>query len=205
MTQGLNEDRKSKTFHQRNYALLASATIVLTIAICIAVLVYWKHISHLQNYGYIGALISGFIAGSSIPMPFPYLVVTFTLGGILNPLFVGIASGLGAGIGGTLVYLFGRSSSQLAQRFISPGGSQENNSRAVKIINLAQRRGALAVFIMSLMLNPAFGPMAIAMGALRFRFAKFLFWCSVGNIMKSLFIAYCGYFGLGTLLRWLGG
>ncbi len=205
MTQGLNEDRKSTTFRQRNYAPLAILTIVLTIAICIAVLVFWKHISHLQNYGYIGALISGFIAGSSIPMPFPYLVVTFTLGGVLNPLFVGIASGLGAGIGGTLVYLFGRSSSNLARYFISPGNNRANNGRAAKIIDLAYRRGALAVFIMSLMLNPAFGPMAIAMGALRFGFLKFFFWCSVGNIAKSLFIAYCGYFGLGTLLRWLGG
>jgi hypothetical protein len=57
---------------------------------------------------------------------------------------------------------------------------------------------------MSAMLNPAFAPMAITMGALRFRLAKFFFWCSAGNIVKSLFIAYCGYFGLGTLLRWIG-
>ena len=136
-------------------------------------------------------------------MPLPYLMVTFTLGGVSNPLFVGLASGLGAGIGGTLVYLFGRGGSNLVLRVFMSGGNNWTHPRAAKLLSWAENRGSIVVFFMSAMLNPAFAPMAIALGALRFRMAKFFLWCTLGNIVKSLIIAYLGYFGLGTFLRWL--
>lgn len=177
-----------------------------TIVACVALIYYWEYISPLQNYGYLGAFLVGFLAGSSLPLPLPYLVVTFTLGGVLNPALVGVASGLGAGIGGTLVYLFGRSGSRLLPKLgiPSPDSGQPPSPRVARLLDWAHRRGSIVVFLMSAMLNPMFAPMAITMGALRFRLAKFLLWCSAGNIVKSLFIASCGYYGLGTLLRWLG-
>lgn len=61
------------------------------------------------------------------------------------------------------------------------------------------------MFVMSAILNPVFAPMAIAMGALRFRLFKFFIMCVAGNTLKALIIAYAGYFGVGSLLRWLGG
>ena len=182
-------------------------------AACVAIIYYWDYIRHVQEYGYAGSFVIGFIAGSSIPVPLPYLVLTFTLGGVLNPALVGISSGLGAGIGGTLVYLFGRGGSTLLQKcglsFLQPEACPDpkeptTNPRVAWFLDLARRRGAIVVFLMSAMLNPLFAPMAIAMGALHFRLGRFLFWCVAGNIVKSLVIAYAGYFGLGTLLRWLG-
>lgn len=171
---------------------------------------YWEYLSHLQNYGYIGAFIFGFLAGSSLPLPLPYLVVTFTLGGVLRPIgvlspvLVGLASGLGAGIGGTLVYLFGRGGRSLFfGTFSTDNGGRQPSPRMAKFLEWAHCRGSVVVFFMSVMLNPAFAPMAIAMGAMRYRLAKFFLWCTAGNVVKSLFIAYCGYFGLGTLLKWL--
>ena len=139
-------------------------------------------------------------------MPTPYLVVTFTLSGVLNPALVGVASGLGAGAGGTLVYLFGRGGRRLFPRLglLPPDLDRPPSPRVSRLLGWAERRGSLVVFMMSAMLNPMFAPMAITMGALRFRLAKFFLWCSAGNIVKSLFVAYLGYFGLGTLLRWLG-
>lgn len=70
---------------------------------------------------------------------------------------------------------------------------------------MGTKRGSIVVFVMSAMLNPAFAPMALAMGAIRFRPIKFFLLCVAGNVVKSLVIAYAGYLGLGTLLRWLGG
>ena len=87
--------------------------IIGTIFACAAVIYYWDYISQFQNYGYLSAFFFGFIAGSSIPVPLPYLVVTFTLGGVLDPILVGATSGLGAGLGGTLVFLFGRGGRKL--------------------------------------------------------------------------------------------
>ena len=180
--------------------------MALTVALCFALIYYWEYISHLQNYGYLGAFFFGFIAGSSLPLPLPYLVVTFTLGGVLNPALVGVASGLGAGIGGTLVYLFGRGGRRFFPKLglLNPETEQTPSPRMARFLEWAHLRGSVVVFVMSVMLNPMFAPMAITLGAIRFRLAKFFLWCTAGNIVKSVFFAYCGYFGLGTLLRWLG-
>jgi len=105
-----------------------------------------------------------------------------------------------------LVYLLGRGGRQLL-----PGlrhysvDEQASNRLSARFVDLAQRRGSVVVFIMSAMLNPVFAPMAIAMGALRFRLIKFFIMCVAGNIVKAMVIAYAGYFGVGTLFRWLGG
>ncbi|MFC1861007.1 VTT domain-containing protein [Chloroflexota bacterium] len=137
-------------------------------------------------------------------MPLPYLVVTFTLGSVSNPALVGVASGLGAGIGGTLVYLFGRGGRTLLFGLFSSKTDETSSTKVSKFLDLAHRRGSVVIFLMSAMLNPAFAPMAIALGALRFSLGKFFLWCCAGNIVKSLVIAYCGHWGLGKLLHWLG-
>ena len=176
---------------------------MLTVAVCVVIVFYWRYFTNLQHYGYIGAFLFGLIAGSSLPVPLPYLVLTFTLGGVSNPALVGVASGLGAGIGGTLVFLFGRGGSSLVLGIFLNKGNNKPSPRAAKILEWAENRGGIVVFFMSALLNPAFAPMAIALGATRFRLAKFFLWCTAGNIVKSLLIAVLGYYGLGTLLRWL--
>jgi membrane protein YqaA with SNARE-associated domain len=181
------------------------ATTVISI---LFILKYWKEIAELQQYGYLGAFLIAFIAGSSVPTPISYLLLTFTFGGIpgMNPALVGLSAGFGAGIGGTLVYLFGRS----GRRFF-PGmrhysvDEQASNKMAVRFVNWAQKRGSVVVFVMSAMLNPAFAPMAIAMGALRFRMIKFFLMCVAGNVVKAMIIAYAGWLGVGSIFRLLGG
>ncbi len=109
-------------------------------------------------------------------------------------------------MGGTLVFLLGRG----GRRFF-PGlrhysvDEAASNKLATKFVNWAQKRGSVVVFVMSAMLNPVFAPMAIAMGALRFRLIKFFVMCVAGNLVKAMVISYAGYLGVGTLLRWLGG
>jgi len=153
----------------------------------------------------LGVFVAAFFAGSSLPMPLPYIVVTFTLGGVLNPLLVGLISGLGAGIGGTLVYLSGRGGRRLffGTDIFTPDVDEADPSRIAKTVDWARRRGSIVIFIMSAIINPLFAPMAVAMGALKFRTEKFFLMCWAGNTVKSLLIAYCGYFGLGALLSWL--
>jgi membrane protein YqaA with SNARE-associated domain len=171
---------------------------------------YWREIAELQQYGYLGIFVIAFIAGSSIPTPISYLLVTFTLGGILHPALVGVCGGVGAGIGGTLVFLLGKGG-----RILLPGlkdlsaeehaRSRFSNRFMLKFNQWAQKRGSIVVFVMSAMLNPVFAPMAIAMGAMRFKAIKFFIMCTLGNLLKAMVIAYAGYLGVGSLLRWLGG
>ena len=191
--------------------LLTMLLLLSTLAACAVLIYYWEYFERFQYLGYFSAFIFGFFAGSSLPLPVPYLVVTFSLGGVLNPALVGLASGLGAGIGGTLVYLFGSSGSRLLPHIniFKTNLDLEESSKGQRLYSRLQQwthqRGSLVVFLMSAILNPVFAPMAVTIGALRFGFWRFLLWCTLGKTFKSTLIAYCGYFGLGTILRWTGG
>jgi len=193
---------------KRKY-ILGGLFLVLTLASCVALIYYLDEIEYLWRYGYPFVFLVSFLAGCSIPNPLPYIVVVFTLATKLNPALVGVTSGLGAGIGGTLLYLAGRGGGKFFSKigFLSPntGGTSAFASRwTSRIVDWAQRRGGIVVFLISSVFTPIFAPAAIALGALRFRLWKFFLLCWIGNTVKSLTIAYCGYFGLGTLLRWLG-
>jgi membrane protein DedA with SNARE-associated domain len=160
----------------------------------------------------LGIFVIAFVAGSSIPTPVSYLITAFSFSGIhssygiWHPVFVGLSGGFGAGIGGTLVYLFGRGGRRYLFTGIgnNPVDLTASKSLANRFVDMAQRRGSVVVFLMSAMLNPAFAPMAIAMGALRFRMVKFFFLCLAGNLLKAMVTAFLGYVGIGTLLEWLG-
>ena len=188
------------------YAIYTGIFVATTAISIVLVIRYSKEIAQLQNYGYLGAFLVAFVAGSSVPTPISYLLLTFTFGGILNPALVGLASGFGAGVGGTLVFLLGRG----GRRFL-PGlkhfsvDEAATNTLIVRFVHWAERRGSVVVFAMSAMLNPVFAPMAMAMGALRFRVFKFLIMCIAGNLVKAMIISYLGYLGVGSLLRWFGG
>lgn len=193
---------------KRKY-ILGGLFLVLTLAASVALIYYREEIKYLGGYGYPFVFLVSFLAGCSLPNPLPYIVVVFTVSSVLNPTLVGVTSGLGAGIGGTLVYLAGRGGGKFFPKigFLSPntGGTSASTSRwTSRIVDWAQRRGTIVVFIMSAVFNPLFAPTAIVLGALRFSLWKFFLMCLIGNTVKSLTIAYFGYFGLGTLLRWLG-
>jgi membrane protein YqaA with SNARE-associated domain len=208
------ESLKGKMMNQKSTKSIVTMLLVLsTLIICGVVIYYWEHIERLQYFGYPSAFMFGFIAGSSLPVPLPYLVVTFSLGGVLEPALVGLASGVGAGIGGSLVYLFGSGGSHLLTgintfNYFKVPANQEESTRAQRFYSRLQKwthqRGSLVIFLMSATLNPVFAPMAVSIGALRFGFWRFLLWCTLGNIIKSMFIAYCGYFSLNAVLKWLG-
>jgi membrane protein YqaA with SNARE-associated domain len=189
------------------YTIYTAIFVAITLISVFLLIRFSKEISELQNYGYVGAGLIGFVAGSSLPLPLSYLLILFTLGGIpgLHPALVGLAGGVGAGLGGTLVYLVGRGGGRLfpgIRRYTLDDASPD--SLTLRFIGWAKKRGSMVVFVMSAMLNPVFAPMAMAMGALRFRLIKFMLMCILGNIFKAMVISYAGYLGLGTLLRWLG-
>ena len=186
--------------------IIGSLFILLSIVGSFAFIYYWDEIKSFSGYGYPFVFFISMIAGSSLPIPAPYIVVVFTMAAVLNPFLVGIAGGLGAAIGGLLVYLFGRGGRCVLPWNSSPRPGDESAIArwTQRITRWAHSRGSLVVFLMSVIFNPAFGPIAITMGAIRFHIVKFFVMCWAGNTIKSLIIAYSGYFGMGALLRWVG-
>ena len=143
-----------------------------------------------------GVFIISLVAGSIMVLPIPYVAVVFTLGGVLNPALVGVASGLGASIGAVTIYLTGYGGHSLFRNY--------SDAIYSRMEGWIRRRGSIAVFVMSAVFNPLFIPMAITLGMLRFRLWKFFILCWAGNTVKSLAIAYAGYLGLRSLFSWIG-
>ena len=181
-------------------------TIALTFGLAVVVVFYWKIFQEQASYSYLGLFFISTIGGATVIIPVPSLVVQFSMGAVLHPAIVGAIAGLGSGIGGTLVYLFGRGGRRMFSGFdfASPISDRAIVRWTARIMGWAKHRGSLVVFLMSAVLNPIFFPMAFAMGASRFKLWKFFTMCWAGNTVKSMIIAYLGYFGLGALLRWLG-
>ena len=198
---------------RRKY-IMAGLFLGGVIAACVLLVYHWEFIVRFQKYGYLGLLIMTIVTGFSIPLPVPYMVFTFTLGGLLHPALVGATAGLGLGIGGTLLYLTGRGGRRFLPQFSIASPDDENYSsrfsrflrkiRLPRMMEFAQRRGTVAIFVLSVIPNPIFAPVAVSMGAMRFGLWKFFASCWGGSTVKAMALAYLGYLGLGSTLRWLG-
>jgi membrane protein DedA with SNARE-associated domain len=191
--------------------------IVVTVAACAAAFYYRDKISdiaHIGSYSLLGVLIIAFLAGSIlsfVAIPVPYWLLVFTLPsvlapqwGLLAPVAVGFTSALGTTLGHFPTFMLGYGGGKLSQRVTSKFNLSLYSKVYNKIIAWVQRHGAWAAFAMSAMFNPAHLPMTIAFGALHFPPPKFLLFSFLGNSVKSLFLAFAGYYGLTKLLPFLG-
>ena len=185
-------DKRSRV---REY-IIGGLAFAITIALCVAVVVYWDYVIEAKNYGYFGVFVISILASGLSFVPIPGLLVVFTLGSVLNPIIIGIVSGLGEAIGSIAIYLAG---------YGGRGAVRNLNDRFYdRFADLLQRRGSWAVFFMSAILNPLFYPFTAIAGLLRFGLTRFFFICWGGKVVKNVVIAYLGYFGLGSILRWIG-
>ena len=193
--------------------ILGVLSLVLAIALCVVAVYYKDYLlgaKYIATYGLLGMLIVAFLGGSLLSMiaiPVPYWMFVFTLPSVLAPKFqlgapvlVGIVSGVGAGLGQLLTFLLGYGSRDLSQKL----AYRFNRGVYDRALIWAQQHGSLAVFIMSALINPFHLPMTIAMASLRYPAWKFFIFSLLGNTLKSTIIAFCGYFGLTSLFRFLG-
>ena len=194
--------------HKRAY-LLGVLGVVLTIAMAVAVVCFYKQVQALQHWGCLGAFFISILGGATVIIPVPMLAVQFALGGVLKPsfgplfgpLFVGLAAGFGETLGALTIYITGHGA----------GTALYNNSKHGKIraayerlTDWMERRGSLTLFFLSSVVNPFFYPAALTAGALRFGIRRFFLICWGGKTIKGMSVAAAGYWGLGSLLRALG-
>jgi len=129
-------------------------------------------------------------------MPGLGIILTFTLGGLLNPAIVGAVAGIGEATGAVGAYFTGYGSRGLLRDC--------NNTLYTRFTNMLHRHGSKAVFLMASVLNPIYYPFAVFMGMLRFGLTRFFLLTWGGRTVKNMVLAYLGYFGLRSILRLLG-
>ena len=191
---------------------LGSLALVITIGLCVAAIHYRDElmgISWVAQFGLIGVLIAAFIAGSTFSItaiPVPYYLLVLALPtiiaeewGILAPVWVGLLSALGSSLGQLITFLIGYGGRGISQKFSSKISGRFYD----RAISWAERHGSLAVFLMSAVFNPLHLPMTIAIATLRYPPHKFFIFCFLGSAVKSLILAFAGYYGVGSLFSWL--
>jgi membrane protein DedA with SNARE-associated domain len=191
--------------------------IVITIGLCVAAFLYKDAIMNTAatfSYGLIGILIVSFLAGSILSftaVPIPYWILVFSLPtalatnwGILAPIAVGLTSALGATLGHMPTFMIGYGGRSLSTKLSDRFSNNWYGRWYKKIINWSEKHGWIAVFLTSAVFNPIHLPMTVAFGTLRYPPLKFFGYSFLGNSVKSLFLAFCGYYGLTWLLKFFG-
>jgi membrane protein DedA with SNARE-associated domain len=176
--------------------LIGGVSLAITIVISFFIVRHHSYIAQIAEWGYLGLFIISVITNSTFVLPGLGIILTFALGGVLNPVLVGAVAGIGEATGAIGAYFTG---------YAGRGLIGQGNSRLyVRFTNIVERHGSKAIFFVSAVLSPLFYPFAVVLGALRFGWIRFFLATWAGRTVKSMVFAYLGYFGLRSLLHALG-
>lgn len=223
----LGEAKTKKAIKKANWRvyLVSSLGFMVIAGLLAAAIIYRNEVQNVGAYGYIGVFLVGVLCGVTV-IPAPTLAMVFTLGGVLNPLFVGLVAGLGGGIGGITVYLTGAGVETVLSRFRQREEDYEHESgRHFNPVRPVQGRfwdkgkilynrmtkwiggkgGTWTLFISSALIISPFYFAALAAGSARMGLVKFFLISWAGKTIRYLTLAYAGHYGLNVLLNWIGG
>ena len=133
-------------------------------------------------YGYPGIFVLAFLANATVLLPAPGIAVVFAMGGVFNPLLVGLAAGAGGALGEFSGYLAGFSGQAVV----------EHASIYQRMVAWMRRYGDFTILAMAAFPNPFFDLTGMAAGMLKMPFWRFLFWTWLGVTIKMLAFAYLG-------------
>lgn len=179
--------RRARTRFLRLLALL------LVIAATVAGILWRARLGRFVAYGYPGIFLISLVANATVIFPAPSLALVFALGGVLDPILVGLAAGLGEALGELTGYLAGY------------GGQAVIENREIydRLHGWMRKYGWATIFLLSVFPNPFFDLAGIAAGALRFPIGYFLLSCWLGKTLKTILFALAGahsFFLLGRFL-----
>jgi len=177
-------------------ALIGGTSIASTVALSILILYHRSYIDQIAHWGYFGCFFINVLTNGTFILPGVGIVITFTLGGVLNPAIVGAVAGIGEAVGAIGAYFTGYAGRGLFR--------DSNSGLYLRFSNIIDRHGSKAIFFISAVLSPIFYPFAVFLGMLRFGWVRFFLATWAGRTVKSMVLAYLGYFGLKAVLQWLG-
>ena len=167
------------------YTLLVGVALMLTL-FAIGFFYFSTDVSNLASYGYFGVFIISLVGAASILLPSPAVVSVLGGGALLNDFlgvpawfWVGIVAGLGEAIGEFSGYAAGYG----GRVFI------EDRPSYARIKRWMERRGALTLFVMSTIPNPAFDLVGLTAGAVQMPMRRFFISVIAGKTIKNMWLA----------------
>ena len=156
-----------------------AAALLLAIGITVGIIVMRDQIEQLAIYGYPANFLVSLISSATVIIPAPGFAVVIATGGVLNPIGVGIAAGLGAALGEITGYLAG----------LSGQGIFHERPIYKRIQELMEKSGMLIIFIMAFVPNPVFDVGGIIAGAMGMPAWRFFLACCLGKVLRFILIA----------------
>ena len=163
--------------------------LFLVLVLSITLFIYRKDVQKIANFGYGGIFFLSILTNATLILPLPGVVFTSAMGAVFNPFWVAIAAGTGAALGETTGYLAGYSGQIIIDR----------KDWYETLTKWMRKYGNLTILVMAIIPNPFFDLAGMAAGMLKLPFYRFLFWCSIGKIIKMLLFAYTG----ASILKYL--
>lgn len=160
---------------------------------------FWDWINYLLQFSYFGVFLISLIGAMSIIIPVPYTFVILTLGmkGLMDPLLLTVAGGLGSGIGEFSGYLLGYYGRAMI--------SEKRQRKMDYIIRVLENRyGPLVIFLFALTPLPD-DLLFIPLGVLRYKFVKAFIPCFLGKLLMCAILAYGGQLYYDFLVTVFGG
>lgn len=137
------------------------------------------------KYGYFGAFFISVFGNFSIIFPVPYSLAIFALGGLgLDPILLGVFSGLGACIGEFSAYFLGRGISILKLE-------QKYGERFKKIKKMVKEYGFTTILIFAATPLPD-DLVMIPLGIISYNISLALIAAFLGKVVLCSFLAYAG-------------
>jgi len=167
--------------HQTAFQIVIwSVVIVAIVGGTVSWLTGWLD---LQDAGYPGVFIVNLVGSAAVVVPVPGLFAVCAgssseLG--LNFVLLGLAGAAGSTIGELTGYLAGYGTQGVTQK----------SRYYLRIHNIVERRGGIALFVLAAIPNPLFDIGGFAAGSLGYPLQKFILWVGLGKLLKFVVFAY---------------
>lgn len=183
--QGKSAQKPQGNWLKNNFLSLLIFTVV--VAITVSLFFFQDKLAQLKNWGYLGAFVISVTANATVVLPMPSLVILLPMGAAFNPVFIGLAAGLGGTIGEMTAYLAG----------YSGRGIWHDNKAYLRAVTWLKKWGMPVVFLFAVTPLPI-DVMGLAAGNLRFPARKYFVACLPGKIIKYIILAFTGqqFYGL---------
>jgi len=143
-----------------------------------------------QSYGLAGAFIVSIIGNLILFVPLPYIFAVFWLSSVVDPLALGVVSGLGAAIGKLVVYYIGYSSRRVL--------SDEVKRKLEFARKIMERYGEFAIFLLAVTPSPD-DMLYLPLGMISYSPIKFFIFCLLGKTAMTLIVTYGGHYSIGAI------
>jgi uncharacterized membrane protein YdjX (TVP38/TMEM64 family) len=141
-------------------------------------------------YGYLGAFVVCALGNLSIFIPIPFALIVYAFGSTLNPLLLGLVSGLGSTIGEMVSYLLGWGGRKMIE--------SRYGARLDAMKKLIGRYGALSIFLIALLPVPD-DLLLIPLGMIKYDIKKTFIAMLLGKTLMCISLAYAGAFSFSYL------